>query len=397
MTALVSIGSNIRRPGHLDTAPMAEILIGIRAGRWGQPVTRVRALTYKSPEQSEAKERLPYWTPAGLFHYRSAAGLVRHSGHVAIDLDNLGLDGATAVLQTAIADRFCKVAFRSATARGVRLIFACPECSPEAHRVVFGCVAEHVRNYYGIEPDTSGSDVARASFVSFDQGTWLNPSAEMLPGVVESATTHNDPLCVVGQSSLSLSLSEGDLNTLAYGLGESRAYCPVREDGTAETHFSLLHLGLDLVVRYRRHGLILTRAEIDRAFRAWLSSCKRQGLRFRESPDSYRAELEVAIRGAERKPWLGEVVDFWRRWTRVPEFPQAGSSEERLAWAIRQQCANLGTVKFFLSARDAATITGTTFKAANDTLHRLVSTGVIQRAGKRLHARHAQQYWLLKY
>jgi len=119
-------------------------------------------------------------------------------------------------------------------------------------------------------------------------------------------------------------------------------------------------------------------------------------LRFRKSPDSYREELEVAIGGAERKPWLGGVVDFWRQWTQAPGFPQGGSSDERLAWAIRQQCANLGTTKFFLSARDAATITGTTFKAANDTLHRLVAAGVIQRAGKRLHARHAQEYNLLK-
>jgi hypothetical protein len=313
---------------------------------------------------------------------------------VAIDLDNLGADGATTVLQTAVADRFCKIAFRSATAKGVRLIFACPECSPEIHRFVFQRVAEHVRRQYGIEPDTSGSDVARACFVSFDQGLWLNTSAETLPGLADCLTTHNDPLCVVGQSCQPC-LSEGDLNTLAYGLGESRAYCPVRDDGTAETHISLVHLGLDLVVRYRRHGLILTRAEIERAFSGWLTSCKRQGLRFRNSPDIYREELEVAIRGAERKPWLGRVVDFWRRWTYEPGFPEAGSSDERLAWAIRQQCAQRGTPKFFLSARDAATITGTTFKAANDTLHRLIARGVIRRAGKRLRARHAQEYRLL--
>lgn len=400
MNALVSVGTNIKRPGKLQTEPIVDIITGICAGRWGEPVGAVRALPYRSREQQEAKEGLAYWTPAGMFSHRSAAALIRHSGHLAIDLDNLGVEGATGAIQTAVADPFCKYAFRSATDRGVRLIFNCPECTPVVHKVMFESAALHVRKRYGLQPDTSGSDISRACFVSFDRGLWLNPSAGMLPGLaalakVNASTIHNDPMCVVESGGVVSGLSEGDLNTLAYGLGESRACCPVRQDGTAETHFALLLLGLDLVVRYRRHRLVLTHSEIDRAFEAWMRSCKRQGLRFRKSCESYRHELEIAVLGAERKPWLGRVVDFWQRWTRASGFPTTGSSDERLVWAIRAHCAEFGTFNFFISARDAAIVTDTTYGAANNTLHRLVSAGFIQRVGKRLHARHAQEYVLL--
>ena len=391
---LVSIGTDIRRPGELVSAPMGDILAGIGSGRWAPAVERVRELCYRSPEQLTAKEGLPYWTPAGLFHYRSGAGLIDHSGHVAIDLDDLEAGDGTRVMQTAVADPHCKCAFRSATARGVRLIFACPPCRPIAHRSVFERAAAYVLNHYGVEPDLCGSDVARACFVSWDGGLWLNPEARMLPGLTDTnvkiITTHKDfqiPVCGLG-------LSEGDTNTLAFGLGESRAPYARKPDGTCYTHELLMHLARDLVVRFRRHRLELTLVEIDRAFRSWWSTGKRKGLKFREHPDVYRDELLKAVRCVQDVVWLSRVVNYWPRWTQEPDFPVAASSEDRLEYAIRRHCAEEGTDRFFLSARDAATITGTCFSSANDTLHRLACKGVLERLGKPQHARHAQAFRL---
>jgi hypothetical protein len=399
MNVLVSIGTNIQQPGRLEAEPIGDVLDGICAGRWGEQVAWVRAFPYRSADQQQAKESLPYWTPSGLFRYRNAGGLVNHSGHVAVDLDNLGESAGTQVIQTAVGDGFCVCAFRSATAQGVRLIFSCPPCSAEVHKLVFGRVAQHVRRYYGHQPDLSGSDVARASFVSFDKGLWLNPSAVMLPGLAKlvlqgQATTHKDSLCVVGEPGAGL--EAGDVLTLAYGLGESRAACLVRPDGTARTHNALMRLGLDLVVRYQRHGLTLTNSEIEHALAAWFETGKRLGLKYAKDLGHYREDLHKAVRSAQRAPWLPNVVHKWDRWRHHPDFPSTASSDDRLAWAIRRHCSESGTMWFFLGARDAATITGTTFRAAYDTLLRLVRDRVIKRAGKRLNARHAQEYWLLK-
>jgi hypothetical protein len=394
MTARISIGNDIRRPGLLSTEPMGTILTGIGAGRWAEPITRLRRLPYHSADFDDQKASLPYWTPSGLFRHRSAAGLIRHSGHVAIDLDNLGEQGATRTIQAAVADRYCLCGFRSASGRGVRLVFRCPPSAP-AHKAFFGCVVHHVIGQYCIHPDLSGSDVARASFVSYDNGMWLNPSAAMLPGLADLAnqcqgqTTHKDliPVCCSG-------LSGADRETLAWGLGESRAPHDVREDGTLATHFSLRDLARDLVVRYRRHDLAPTQADIERALQGWLDTGRRRG-RLRHSAQDYLGELTKAVCCVKRWGGLPHVVSFWRKWTEEQNFPATGTSEERLEYAIRRHCETQGTTRFYLSARDAATITGTNFSNANQALHRLVNASVLSKVGKRLHARHAQNYRLI--
>src|SRR5207245_6743139 len=121
----------------------------------------------------------------------------------------------------------------------------------------------------------------------------------------------------------------------------------------------------------------------------------RNGMRFRLAQSAYRAELDAAIRSAERAPWLSYVVDFWLQWRREPEFPVDGSPRVRLDWVIRRHCFESRESRFYLSARCAPMITGTSFKAANNLLHRLVRDGVLKRVGKPLLARHAQEYRLV--
>jgi hypothetical protein len=371
---------------------MGDILAGIGGGRWSTNVEQVRRLPYRSLEQGTIKKALPYWLPAGIFGHRSAAGLLKHSGHIAIDLDDLGEKGATKTIQVAVSDTHCKCAFRSASGKGVRLIFGCPPCSADTHKAVFNRVADHVRGKYRVEPDPSGSDVSRASFVSFDAGIWINPSALMLPHLADLAVRHTrtDP-CVSFRGE---GLDEGDRVTLAWGLGESRIPFVKRSDGTFETHVPLRNLGRDLVVTFRKHGLPLTFAEIDRAFSGWWAVSGRKGLKFRHQRENYFEELQTAVRCVEGWEPLNRIVQVWPRWTRHPDFPWSASSESRLIWAIQHHCAELKILRFFISARDAATITKTTFRNANQALHRLVNAGQLIRLDKPRYARHAQEYML---
>ena len=395
MTSRVSIGNDIRRPGLLSAEPIGTILTDIGGGRWAEPITSLRRLPYHSADFAAEKEQLSYWTPSGLFRHRSAAGLVQHSGHLAIDLDNLGEQGATRTIQAAVADSYCLCGFRSASGRGVRLVFRCPPSAP-AHKAIFGGVVAHVRSHYGVEPDLLGSDVSRACFVSYDNGMWLNPSATMLPGLEDLANQYQALANTQGLISLCVGggLSGGDRETLAWGLGESRAPRDVREDGTLTTHYSLRDLARDLVVRFRKHDLALASPDIERALRGWLDTGKLHG-RFRQKAQDYLGEFAKSVRCVERWSDLPHMVSFWRRWTKEPGFPAVGTSEERLEYAIRRHCETEDTTRFFISARDAATITGTNFSNANQALHRLLNAGVLSKVGKRLHARHAQSYRLI--
>ena len=186
----------------------------------------------------------------------------------------------------------------------------------------------------------------------------------------------------------------GDRETLAWGLGESRAPRDVRGDGTLATHLSLRDLARDLVVRFRRHDLALSGPDIERALRGWFDTGRQHG-RFRHSAQDYLGELVKSVRCVERWNRLPDLVWFWLRWTKEPDFPATGSSKDRLVYAIRRHCETEGTTRFFISARDAATITGTNASNGNLALHRLLNARVITKVGKRLHARHAQGYRLI--
>src|SRR5574340_502075 len=115
MMARVSVGTDIRRPDRLGAEPMGNVLAGIGGGRWAEPVNRLRSLPYDSADFDAQKQSLAYWTPSGVFRHRSTAGLIQHSGHVGIDLDDLGEQGATRAIQSAVEDPHCLCAFRSAS------------------------------------------------------------------------------------------------------------------------------------------------------------------------------------------------------------------------------------------------------------------------------------------
>jgi hypothetical protein len=139
----------------------------------------------------------PAVTWAGVFSCRANEKLLQHSGQIGVDLDDLGDAKAVTTIQNAVADRFCLAAFRSIRGEGVRLLFRIPPCSSGNHAIAFEQVAEHVRNTYGCEVDESGKDVSRASFVSFDRGLWVNPSADVLPIILPVSHSGNGGLLAV--------------------------------------------------------------------------------------------------------------------------------------------------------------------------------------------------------
>jgi hypothetical protein len=387
----VSFGLDVRQPDRLETRTTGDLLLGIRDGHWRDSVARVRSLLPDSAEQRQAKLQLSYACWAGTFSRRANTGLLRHSGQVGVDLDGLGDTGAVTVIQTAVADRFCLAAFHSARGEGVRLIFRIPPCSPNNHVVAFEQVAEHISNTYGREPDLSGKDVSRASFVSFDRGLWLNPSAEILPNVLPHDTQRfeGETRCV------SPSPYSGQLAVTCWDwFGRHYANTTQAVGGTAKTHRSLLDLGKAIALHAERIREPLTHRQIDAAFSAWLSEHARLGITIRCDPAEYQRELLVSIRGAERKPWFKRAADVWLRWTRHKQFPHAALPHEKILFAIRQHCADAKSETFFLGVRDASLVAGVSFKTAARMLCKLIAAGHLEKLAERRLPREAQTFRL---
>ena len=386
----VSFGLDITKPGKLETRTTGDILRGIAFGAWQDGVLRVRSLPTDSAEQKAAKKLLPFSTWAGVFSYRRNEGLREHAGQIGVDLDNLGEVQAIATIQAAVADGFCRAAFRSTRGEGVRLLFPIPPCSPEHHSLAFEQVAEHVRNTYGCEVDESGKDVSRASFVSFDRGLWFNPSANVLP--ITLPLSHSG----IGGITRCVPSAYGGQLALTCWNWYGRHYAniaPVSGD-TVKTHKNILDLGLAIALHAERVQEPVTARLIDSAFESWLREHQKQGVRLRGSHDEYRHELRQSIQGARRKSWFKSAAEKWIRWKQHRDFPHDAIPSERILFAIRQHCAESKSNDFFIGARDAGLVAGVSYRTAARAIRKLCANGQLEKAGDRRQLHHAQNYRL---
>ena len=395
---IVSFGLNIKLPAELETRTVGELLDGIRNGTWREPILRLRSLPYNSAEQKKAKEYLPFVIWSGVFSYKANNRLERHSGFYGIDIDGLSDADCTEALRDAVADKVCLAAYRSARGGGVRLLFRIPPCSAGEHHSLFEQVAEHVRNTYGHEPDPSGRDVSRASFVSFDEGLWCYPNALVLP--VIRCLAHSDRRkkkkerqhrCVPraerpkGRSVLPWAR-----------MGRFHMSDERKSDGTVFTHVKLLALGKAMALHASRIDHTLTNRDYNQAARAWFAAHERKGIRLRGNLAEYRDELRQGAEDARRKDWFDACADKWTRWARHSDFPVTW--EERLLFAIRKHCEEVGGTNFFIGGRDAGLACKASFRTGARLLGKLVRSGKLRLLTGRGERRpfHAFEYRLIE-
>ncbi|MFR9527529.1 MAG: BT4734/BF3469 family protein [Rikenellaceae bacterium] len=124
------------------------------------------------------KDSLPLFVAAGEFKHRSAGGRKKYSHYIIADLDYK----TSEAMKTRAEDwerfktlPFVRVMFTSPTG-GIKLIIYHNNDNPELHKQLFGQVRAVINSD---KWDTSGSDVARACFFSYDPGLYENPDCEM--------------------------------------------------------------------------------------------------------------------------------------------------------------------------------------------------------------------------
>jgi hypothetical protein len=386
LDARVSLGENIKLPARLETRTARDVLIGIRGGEWRPQVERLRALPVDSSAQRRAKTQLPFVVWAGEFSRRDSNSLLRHSGLVGVDLDGLDARSTRNVMHVALDDPHCAAAFRSARGEGVRLLIRVPPASAPQHNFLFDAASGHVQARYAIEPDPSGRDVSRASFVSDDDGLWWNPQAVALPVRLPETgaeLTQRNIRCV--------NLS------VPWWAWLSREYVPYRlkSDGTAFTHHALLRLGRRLALRLDRElGWPVVDDLVESAAREWWKEVGRRGLRLRGTRGDYTAELRDSVIGARKRSWFVGAAECWTKWRRESDFP-AGAPKAAILFAIRHHCAETGQREFFLSCRDAASVASVSHVAAWNCLNELCAAGHLRRLKIRRPARHACSFRLM--
>jgi Protein of unknown function (DUF3987)/BT4734-like, N-terminal domain len=130
------------------------------------------------------KEQLPAVMWSGKFsdaHKPVADKLVRHSGLICADLDELGdklHDTRVALLNSP----YLWAVFLSPSGDGLKAIFCVPACTPREHKhCVFPYMKMHVMALTGVEVDESCSDIGRLCYESHDPDAMEIESAIEMP------------------------------------------------------------------------------------------------------------------------------------------------------------------------------------------------------------------------
>lgn len=168
-----------------------DFLNGIRNGKWQDVVLKVRTLTDKK-ERTELKKKCPLVTVSGSFTDRKDTSLRKHSGLIAIDLDNIENPNETKELIA--SDKYVYAAFISISGNGLCVIF---RIDGSKHLESFEGIAAYLYETYQIIVDQSGKNVGRARFVSYDPYLVQNPNALLFKKYLPKKKVKPQPVVVV--------------------------------------------------------------------------------------------------------------------------------------------------------------------------------------------------------
>jgi len=124
----------------------------------------------QSENFNEAKRALPLATFGGVFSYRSNNGLIQGSGLMTIDIDKVDTEATKNKFKN---ESWLFSMFTSPSGKGVKLLVKIPQVKTD----------KEYKEYYSAfesqfpEVDSSGKDISRACFFSYDPDIYINKDA----------------------------------------------------------------------------------------------------------------------------------------------------------------------------------------------------------------------------
>jgi putative DNA primase/helicase len=182
---------------------LEQIIIDIREGKYKDKIEPIRRLQKegKNSDVKELKKHLLAFTPSGVFKSkRTTKTISEYSGLVILDIDNLSTEELKRIIPIIHLAFYTYAAFISPRGNGIKIIVPV-NTSKEHHKVAYKQVAQYYEQALNIEIDTSGSDISRLCFVSFDPNCYFNKSAEKYEVIIKTKSvkslnnkTHLHPL-----------------------------------------------------------------------------------------------------------------------------------------------------------------------------------------------------------
>lgn len=155
------------------------LLSWLQSTKFKKEVDAIRLIADKT-QRDELKSKLPAITPSGLFSYRNAQGLIKHSGLMAIDIDLKGNENIANFKELKNELKKMKfVAYAGLSVSGSGFWVLIPIEDNTKHIMYFDLIA-NTFNHYGIKIDSACKDVCRLRGYSYDESAYFNHRATIL-------------------------------------------------------------------------------------------------------------------------------------------------------------------------------------------------------------------------
>lgn len=162
-----------------DIVSLLDIYYLIKGENYKHQTEKLRSINDHESIRIYKSKNLDYVTFSGIFSKRNDNSLIKHSGLLTLDFDHV-LD-LNMLMQTLLKDKYfeTELMFISPSGKGLKWIISI-DLGKYMHQEWYKAISAYIKFTYGFQIDTSGKDISRACFLSFDPKVYINPKYLML-------------------------------------------------------------------------------------------------------------------------------------------------------------------------------------------------------------------------
>ena len=164
--------SSIRNTKPAGTEDLITMLNEIASDKYKIQIEEIRK--QENPSKSPLKDKLPLFTPTGIFNYRSMAGLEEYNGIICLDIDSVS--NPEELKEKAKSIDWVHSAFVTPSGQGLKVLVK-TSANKETYRDIELQVSAKFAELTGANRDNHCKDIARIQFVSHDPNIYINENS----------------------------------------------------------------------------------------------------------------------------------------------------------------------------------------------------------------------------
>ncbi len=151
---------------------LSDVVKAIQCQKSKKLTETLRSIADQGQAAKFKRMHFDYVTFSGTFHARKSSELIGYSGYMVIDLDDVD---PMEVKRKLLNQNYFDIAlmFTSPSGNGLKVVVA--STTADEHKEVFRMYQRCFDKKLGVQVDNSGSDIARACFIAYDEEVYFNP------------------------------------------------------------------------------------------------------------------------------------------------------------------------------------------------------------------------------